>query len=74
MKNKERPPRTYKNINMYSKCKHTIEINRRVTRVATFEVCVLTHITLRMFIMQVLANQLPFLANRNAGLAVPPLF
>ena len=27
-----------------------------------------------MFIMQVLVNQLPFLANRNAELAVPPLF
>ena len=26
-----------------------------------------------MFIMQVLASQLPFLANRNAELAVPPL-
>ena len=27
-----------------------------------------------MFIMQVLASQLHFLANRNAGLAIPPLF
>ena len=27
-----------------------------------------------MFIMLVLASQLPFLANRNAELAVPPLF
>ena len=27
-----------------------------------------------MFIMQVLASQLHFLANRNAELAVPPLF
>ena len=27
-----------------------------------------------MFIMQVLASQLPFLANRNDELAVPPLF
>ena len=27
-----------------------------------------------MFIMQVLASQLPFLASRNAELAVPPLF
>ena len=27
-----------------------------------------------MFIMQVLASQLPSLANRNAELAVPPLF
>ena len=27
-----------------------------------------------MFIMHVLASQLPFLANRNAELAVPPLF
>ena len=27
-----------------------------------------------MFIMQVLASQLDFLPNRNAGLATPPLF
>jgi hypothetical protein len=27
-----------------------------------------------MFIMQVLASQLHFLANRNAELAIPPLF
>ena len=27
-----------------------------------------------MFIMQVLASQLHFLANRNAGMAIPPLF
>ena len=31
-------------------------------------------VALRMFIMQVLASQLHFLANRNAELAVPPLF
>ena len=54
--------------------KHRIEINRKATRVGTFEVCVSTHVLLRMFIMQVLASQLPFLANRNAELAVPPLF
>ena len=30
--------------------------------------------SLRMFIVQVLASQLSFLANRNAELAVPPLF
>ena len=53
---------------------HRIEINRKATRVGTFEVCVPTHVSLRMFIMQVLASQLPFLANRNAELAVPPLF
>ena len=55
-------------------CSHRIEINRKATRVGTFEVCVSTHASLRMFIMQVLASQLPFLANRNAELAVPPLF
>ena len=33
-----------------------------------------THVTLRIFIMQVLASQLLFLANRNAGQAIPPLF
>ena len=54
--------------------KHRIVINRKATRVGTFEVCVSTHVSLRMFIMQVLASQLPFLANRNAELAVPPLF
>ena len=53
---------------------HRIEIDRKATRVGTFEVCVSTHVSLRMFIMQVLASQLPFLANRNAELAVPPLF
>ena len=53
---------------------HRIEINRKATRVGTFEVCVSTHVSLRMFIMQVLASQLPFLANRNAELAVPALF
>ena len=50
------------------------KINRKVTRVGTFEVSVPTHVALRMFIMQVLASQLHFLANRNAGLAIPPLF
>ena len=50
------------------------KINRRVTRVGIFEVSVRTHVALRMFIMQVLASQLHFLANRNAGLAIPPLF
>ena len=49
-------------------------INSRVTRVGTFEVCVPMHVTLRMFIMQVLASQLHFLANKNAELAIPPLF
>ena len=33
-----------------------------------------THVALRMFIMQVLASQLHFLANKNAELATPPLF
>ena len=51
-----------------------IEINRKATRVRTFEVCVPTHVSLRMFIMQVLASQLPFLGHRNAELAVPPSF
>ena len=32
------------------------------------------HVALRMFIMQVLASQLHFLANRNAGLAIASLF
>ena len=52
---------------------HRIENNREVTRVGTFEVSVPTHVALRMFIMKVLACQLHFLANRNAGLATPPL-
>ena len=54
--------------------KHSIGINYRVTRVGTFEVCVPTHVALRMFIMQVLVSQLHFLANKNAELAIPPLF
>ena len=37
------------------------------------EVCVLTHTASRMFIMQVLASQLHFVANRNVELTVPPL-
>ena len=53
---------------------HRIENKQKVTRVGTFEVYVPTHAALRMFIMQVLASQLHFLANRNAGLAIPPLF
>ena len=31
-------------------------------------------VALRMFIKQILAGQLNFLANRNAGLAISPLF
>ena len=49
-------------------------INSRVTRVGTFEVCVHMHVALRMFILQVLASRLHFLANKNAELAIPPLF
>ena len=63
--------RTFSN---FAQCSHRIEINRKATRVGTFEVCVSTHVSLRIFIMQVLASQLPFLANRNAELAVLPLF
>ena len=48
-------------------------MNRRATRIKTFDVCVPTHVALRMFIMQVLASPLHFLANRNADLTVPPL-
>ena len=33
-----------------------------------------THVALRMFDMQVLASQLHFPANKNAELAIPPLF
>ena len=43
------------------------KIYRTVTRVGTFDVCVATHVALRMFIMQVMAGQLHFLANSNAG-------
>ena len=49
-------------------------INRFVNRVRTFQVCVPTHVALRIFVMQVLASQLLFLGNRNAGQAIPPLF
>ena len=53
---------------------HKIEIKRKVTPVGIFEVCVPTHVALRMFIMQVLASQLHFPANRNAELVVLQLF
>ena len=43
-----------------------------VTRVGTFEVCVPSISHYALFIMQVLTNQLHFLANRNAVLAIPP--
>ena len=49
-------------------------INSRVTRVGNFEVFASMHVALRMFIIQVLASQLHFLANKNAELAIPPLF
>ena len=49
-------------------------MNRMVTRVRKFEISVPTHVALCMFIMQVLASQLPFLADRNAKLAVRPSF
>ena len=49
-------------------------INRKVTQVGTFEIYIPIHDALHMFIMQVLASQLHFLANRNTGLAIPPLF
>ena len=55
-------------------CSTELLINRRVTRVGTCEICVPTHVTLRIFIMQVLASRLLFLANTNAGQAIPPLF
>ena len=38
------------------------------------KVCVPTHVAFRIFVMQVLASQLLFLASRNAGLAISPLF
>jgi hypothetical protein len=44
-------------------------MTRRATR--TFEVCVSAHVALRMFITIILASELHFLANTNAG---PPLF
>ena len=48
------------------------KINTRATRVRTFEVCAIAR--LYMFIVQVLASQLPFLANENTEPAVLPLF
>ena len=42
-------------------------------RILEIDVCVPTHGSLRMLIMQVLAIQLPFLANRQAELAAPSL-
>ena len=66
---------TPNNVNDQNSSRTTeYKLSRGVTRVGTFEVCVLTHVALRMFIVQVLASQLHFLANRNAELATPPLF
>ena len=50
------------------------ELNRRATRVETFEVCVPTHAALRMFIIQLLVSELHFVTNRNAEVAYPLLF
>ena len=58
---------------MSANLQHRIEINRKATRVGTFEVRFPTHVALPMFIRQVLASQLPFLANRNSEHTVPPL-
>ena len=57
------------------------KINRKVTRVGTFEVYVPTHVALRMFhyacfithVYYAGSGQLHFLAKRNAGIAIPPL-
>ena len=57
-----------------SHLEHRIEINRKATQVGTFEVCVPKDVALCMIIMQALTSRLPFLANRNAELTVPPLF
>ena len=49
-------------------------ISSKRVLISSERVLCLTHVTLRIFIMQVLASQLLFLANRNAGQAIPPLF
>ena len=46
----------FDNMFILSDLRHRIEINRKATRVGTFEVCV----SLRMFIMQVLASNCLF--------------
>ena len=56
---------------------HSMDCRHRYL-VGTFEVRVPTHVALRMFIMQILASQLPFLNNRIAsplliGVHVAPL-
>ena len=65
-------------IVLYFYCRALKPKNRKnaepVTRVGTFEVYVPTHVLLRIFIVQVLASKLHFLANSNAGLAILPLF
>ena len=52
--------------NVHDTRPYRIENNQRVTLVETFVVFVSTHVTLRMFILQVLATKLHFLADRNA--------
>ena len=57
-----------------SPLRHRIENKQMGTRFGTFDVCVAKYVTLRMFIVQVLASQLHFLASRNIGLPILPLF
>ena len=52
---------------------HKMENNQKGHWSPTFKVCVPKHVSLQIFIMQVLTSQLQFLANRNVELAVPPL-
>ena len=53
---------------LWSSLEHKVENIQKGHSSWTFEVCVLAHIALRMFIMRVLASEFHFLANRNAGL------
>ena len=68
------------NLDQWSQCPCGINLsaqNRKHTEGSLQSdcvVCVPTYVELHMFIMQVLVSQLHFQANRNAELAIPPLF
>ena len=47
--------------------------NKNKQKGYSFEVCLPTHVALRIFIMQVLGSQLRFQTNRNVEMAVLPL-
>ena len=64
----------YKEQRIAARTYYSLENRQKGHSSRNFEVCVPTHAALPNFIMQVLSNQLHFLANRNAGMAITPLY